>query len=156
LNVNDIGRMLASPLSRSGLLMPGIVQRILEAEVSAADLDRALGALNEMQEEQPEDDDIWSPKALASRIACLIRLFGEPGRHEVSARIAAIDCRLQAMAGLTTRSEFNDWSIADIISWTVFEAAATEPLIEIDGQPGFDADRFFQRLSAMREERRNG
>ena len=137
--------------------MPGIAQRILDAEVSAADLDRALGALNEMQEEAPEeDDDIWSPKALASRIACLIELFGETGRHEVSARIAAIDCRLQAMAGLTTRSEFNDWSIAGIISWTVFKAAATEPLIEIDGQPGFDADHFFQRLSAMREERRNG
>jgi hypothetical protein len=134
--------------------MPDIVQRILEAKVSAADLDRALGAVNEMEE--PEDDDIWSPKALASRIACLIELFGEPGRHEVSARVAAIDWRLQAIARLATRPEFNDWSIAGIISWLVLEAAATEPLIEIDGQPGFDADRFFQRLSAMREERRNG
>jgi hypothetical protein len=36
------------------------------------------------------------------------------------------------------------------------KAAATEPLIEIDGQPGFDADRFFERLVAMRKEDRHG
>ena len=47
-------------------------------------------------------------------------------------------------------------AIAGIVSWLVLEAAATEPLVEIDGQPEFDADRFFQRLSAMRKERRNG
>jgi|ERR1700722_5978440 len=135
--------------------MPGIVQRILEAEVTAADLDRALVAVNDME---PEDDDIprWSPKALPSRVACLIELFGEPGRHEVSARVAAIDCRLQAIARLATRPEFKHWSIAGIISWIVLEAAATEPLIELDGHLGFDADCFFQRLSAMSEERRNG
>jgi len=44
----------------------------------------------------------------------------------------------------------------DAFSWTVLEAAATEPLIEIDGQPGFDADRFFQRLLAMREQDGHG
>jgi hypothetical protein len=42
------------------------------------------------------------------------------------------------------------------MAWTVLEAAATEPLIEIDGQPGFDADRFFQRLLAMREQDGHG
>jgi hypothetical protein len=39
---------------------------------------------------------------------------------------------------------------------TVLEAAATEPLIEIDGQPGFDADRFFERLLALTAEEGHG
>jgi hypothetical protein len=77
------------------------------------------------------------------------------------ARVAAIDWRLQALARLSTRPQFRNWSLAGpdgnaIIAWTVLKAAATEPLIEIDGQPGFDADRFFERLVAMRKEDRHG
>jgi len=36
------------------------------------------------------------------------------------------------------------------------EAAASEPLTELDGQPGVDADRFFKRLLAMTEEEGHG
>ena len=70
--------------------MPGIVRRILGAKVSAADLERALAAIDELPPEDRTD--------IAARVVCLIEAFGAPGRHEVSARVAAIDWRLQALA----------------------------------------------------------
>lgn len=84
--------------------MSGVVERILSAEVSAEDLDRALTAVNSLE---PEDHD-----DAAARVACLIELFGEPGRHEVSARVAAIDWRLQAIARLARSPQFRSWSLA--------------------------------------------
>jgi hypothetical protein len=39
---------------------------------------------------------------------------------------------------------------------TVLEVAAREPLVEIDGQPGFDADNFFRKLLAMTEDEGHG
>jgi hypothetical protein len=89
---------------------------------------------------------------IAARVVCLIELFGEPGRNEVSARVAAIDWRFQALARLSMRPEFKNWSLPV----TFLEAAASEPLTELDGQPGFDADRFFKRLLAMTEEEGHG
>jgi len=76
-------------------------------------------------------------------------VFGEPGQHEVTARVAAIDWRCLALARLYHRPEFKYWSVHGgviTIGTILLEAAATEPLIETGGEPGFDADRFFNRL----------
>jgi hypothetical protein len=72
-------------------------------------------------------------------------------RHEVTARVAAIDWRCLALARLYHRPEFKYWSVRShdgviTIGPILLEAAAIEPLIETGGEPGFDADRFFKRL----------
>jgi hypothetical protein len=116
-----------------------IIQRAVDAKVSAVDLELAFKALHALP---PKDRS-----NIAARVVCLIELFGDPeDRHQVTARVAAIDWRCMALARLAGRPEF--WSLSDAsIPPPVFlEAAATEPLIEIDGEPGFDADRFSKRL----------
>jgi hypothetical protein len=133
--------------------MSGVVERILSAKVSAAEMERALKAINALPAEDRTD--------IAARAICLIELFGEPGSKEVSARVAAIDWRFQALVQLSGRPEFKNWSQpgrngANSMAVTVLEAAATEPLIEIDGQPGFDPDSFFKRLLAITEEEGHG
>jgi hypothetical protein len=133
--------------------MSGVVDRILRAKVSAAEMERALEAINALPPEDRAD--------IAARAICLIELFGEPGHKEVSGRIAAIDWRFQALAQLSGRPEFKNWSLpgcdgASSMPVTVLEAAATEPLVEIDGQPGFDPDSFFKRLLAITEEEGHG
>ena len=131
--------------------MAGIVRRILGAKVSAADLARALEAIDELAPEDRAD--------IAARIVCLIETFGEPGRHEVSARVAAIDWRLQALAGLAGRPEFRNWPMpggAGKIAANVLEAAAIEPLIEREGEPAFNPENFLERLLAMTEENGHG
>jgi hypothetical protein len=131
--------------------MSGIVRRILGAKVSAADLERALAAIDELPPEDRTD--------IAARVVCLIETFGEPGRHEVSARVAAIDWRLQALARLAGRPEFRNLPMADRsgkIAATVLQAAAIEPLIERDGEPAFNPESFLERLLAMTEEEGHG
>lgn len=76
----------------------------MRAKVSAADMERALAAVNALLPEDRTD--------IAARVVCLIELFGEPGRNEVSARVAAIDWRFQALARLSVRPEFKNWSLA--------------------------------------------
>ncbi len=120
-----------------------IIQRGFAAKVSAADLKQAFDAIRALP---PEDRTVF-----ATRVVCLINLFGDPGRHEVSARVAAIDWRCHALARLSDRPEFKKWSVHSPdgiinIGPIFLEAAATEPLIETDGEPGFDADKFFKRL----------
>ena len=131
--------------------MPGIVRRILGAKVSAADLARALEAIEELPPEDRTD--------LAARVVCLIEAFAEPGRHEVSARVAAIDWRLQALAGLAGRPEFRNWPLpggTGKIATNVLKAAAIEPLIEREGEPSFNPESFLERLLAMTEEKGHG
>ena len=130
--------------------MFGIVQQILSAKVSTAEMECALEAISSLS---PEDR-----KDIGARAVCLIRMFGE---NEVSARVAAIDWRFQALARLSTRPEFRNWSLrgcdgASKIAITVLEAAATEPLIELEDRPAFDADSFFKRLLAITEEEGHG
>jgi hypothetical protein len=72
------------------------VDRILRAKVSAADMERALDAINALPPEDRTD--------IAARVICLIELFGEPGHKEVSGRVAAIDWRFQALAELSGRA----------------------------------------------------
>jgi hypothetical protein len=118
-----------------------IIQRAVDAKVSAADLELAFKALHALP---PKDRT-----TIAARVVCLMELFGNPeDRHQVTARVAAIDWRCMALARLAGLPQFKNWSLPDAsIPPPVFlEAAATEPLIEIDGEPGFDADRFFKRL----------
>jgi hypothetical protein len=131
--------------------MAGIFRRILGAKVSAADLARALEAIDELPPEDRTD--------LAARVVCLIESFAEPGRFEVSARVAAIDWRLQALARLAGRPEFTNWPMpggAGKIAANVLEVAAIEPLIEREGEPAFDAESFLERLLAMAEEKGHG
>jgi hypothetical protein len=133
--------------------MSGIVRRILGAKVSAADLERARAAIDELSPEDQTD--------IAARVVCLIEAFGQPGRHEVSARVAAIDWRLQALARLSGRSEFRNWPMPGNdgfgkIAANVLEAAAIEPLIEREGEPAFDPQSFLERLMAMTEEKGHG
>ncbi len=97
-------------------------------------------------------------KDIGARAVCLIRMFGET---EVSARVAAIDWRFQALARLSTRPEFRNWSLpggdgGSKITIAVLEASAAEPLIELDDLPAFDADNFFKRLLATTEEEGHG
>ena len=128
--------------------MSGIVRRILEAKVSAADLERAVEAINELPHEDRKD--------IGARAVCLIELFGET---EVSARVAAIDWRLQALARLTADPEFRNWLMpggAGKIAANVLAAAAIEPLIEREGEPAFDPQSFLERLLAMTEEEGHG
>ena len=105
--------------------MRGIVERILRAKVSAADMERALEAVNALLPEDRTDS--------AARVVCRIELFGEPGRNEVSARGAAIDWRFQALARLSVRPEFKNWSLPV----TVLEAAASEPFDRTGRSAGF-------------------
>jgi hypothetical protein len=120
-----------------------IIQRGFAAKVSAADLQQAFDAIHALPPEHHTD--------AAARIVCLIKLFGDPGRHEVTARVAAIDWRCLALARLYHRPEFKYWSVRSpdgiiTIGPILLEAAATEPLIETGGEPAFDADGFFKRL----------
>src|SRR5258705_2530697 len=80
-----------------------IIQRGFAAKVSAADLKQAFDAIHALP---PEDRTKF-----ATRAVCLIKLFGEPGRYEVSARVAAIDWRCHALARLSHRPEFKYWSV---------------------------------------------
>jgi hypothetical protein len=75
-------------------------------------------------------------------------LFGEADRRQVTARVAAMDWRCIALARLASRQEFKNWSPSDatIPPAALLQAAATEALIEVDGEPGFDADGFSKRL----------
>jgi hypothetical protein len=116
-------------------------------------MERAFEAVHALPPEDRHD--------IAARVVCLLELFGEPARHEVSARVAAIDWRCQALSRLADRQEFKNWSLpapdgGAKIPTTVLEAAASEPLIAIDGEPGFDADKFFQRVLAVTEEEGHG
>jgi hypothetical protein len=121
-----------------------IIQRALDAKVSAADLERAFEALHALP---PEDHT-----KIAARVVRLTKLFGDrEDRRQVTAQVAAIDWRCMALARLYCRPEFKSWFVRDdngviSIAPILLEAAATEPLIEIDGEPGFDADRFYHRL----------
>ena len=120
-----------------------IIQRGFAAKVSAEDLQQAFDAIHALRPEHHTDP--------AARILCLIKLFGEPGGHEVSARVAAIDWRCLALARLHHRPVFKYWSSRSddgvlTIGPILLEAAANEPLIETDGEPGFDAEKFFKRL----------
>lgn len=134
-------------------VIAGIVERILDAEVSAADMARALEAINALPPEHRAD--------IGARAMCLMGLFAHRGPPGINLRIAAIDWRFQALARLANRPEFKNWSLpgrdgATNIAITVLEAAASEPLIEIDGRPGFDADTFFTRLLSLTEEEGHG
>jgi hypothetical protein len=127
--------------------MSGVVRWILDTKISTADMERALEAVNAL----PKDRTDFS-----ARVLRLIELFGESGRNDVGARAAAINFRFQALARLSGRPEFKSWSLPNRdgsakIATSVLAAAASEPLIEIDGQLSFDADRFFKRLLAMTE-----
>jgi hypothetical protein len=120
----------------------------LDVKISAGDMERALEAVNELPSEDRTD--------ITARVVRLIELLGEPGRNDVGARAAAINFRFQALAQRSGRREFRSWSLpnrdgSSKIATSVLAAAATEPLIEIDGQLSFDPDRFFKRLLAMTE-----
>jgi hypothetical protein len=129
----------------------GIAQRILNAKVSPADLERALNAIAALLPEDRAD--------IAARSVCLIELFGDPGRHDVNTRQAAIYWRCEALDRLSRRPEFRQWSLPDPngrIAPAVLKHAAAEPLVVIDGRLEFDADRFFQRLLVMAEDNGHG
>jgi hypothetical protein len=132
--------------------MPGVVQWILSAKVSAADLERALAAINALPPEERSD--------IAARVACLIEVFSEPGRHEVCPRVAAIDWRLQALARMADCPELKHWSLPGCagakIPAAVLEAAAAEPLIASESWPAFDAESFFKHLLSMTQAEGHG
>jgi hypothetical protein len=146
------GLCLSAPRGRghhmaggTGAVMSDIVHRICET--------KAFEAVHAL----PPDDRT----DIAARVVCLIELFGEPSRHELSARVAAIDWRCQALARLSGRPELKHWSLPTLdggarIAQTVLEAAATEPLIAIDGDPAFDGDGFFKRLLTLTKEESHG
>jgi hypothetical protein len=117
-----------------------IIQRAFAAKVSAKDLERAYKALHARPLKDPTD--------IAARVVCLIELFGEADRRQVTARVAAIDWRCIALARLASHPEFKNWSLSDatVPPPALLQAAATEPLIEINGEPGFDAGGFSKRL----------
>ena len=130
--------------------MSGIVEQILSAKVSATEMECALEAIGALPPEARKD--------IGARAVCLIRMLGE---NEVSARVAAIDWRFQALARLSTRPEFRNWSLPDRsgatkITIAVLEVAANEPLIELEERPAFDADSFFKRLLGITKEEGHG
>jgi hypothetical protein len=123
--------------------MSGIVERILRVKVSSDDMRRALQAVNALTPADRRDP--------VMRALCLVRLFGGSPKKDVTQHVTAIEWRFQALARLAARPEFKAWSMpgdhdAVEIAPDVLEAAAAEPLIEIDNQPGFEADAFFIRL----------
>jgi hypothetical protein len=88
------------------------------------------------------------------RALCLVRLFGGSPNKDVTLHVTAIEWRLQALARLAARPEFKAWSMpgdhdAVEIAPDVLEVAAAEPLVEVDNEPGFEADAFFKRLLAI-------
>jgi hypothetical protein len=131
--------------------LPTIAERILNAKVAPADLERAFDAIAALPPEDRAD--------IAARSVCLIELFGEPGRHDVSARLAAIYWRCEALDRLSRRPEFRQWSLPGAngrMAPAVLKHAAAEPLVVIDGRLEFDPDRFFQRLLASAEDNGHG
>jgi hypothetical protein len=129
----------------------GIAERILNAKVAPADLERALDAIAALPPENRAD--------IAARSVCLIELFGDPGRHDVNTRLAAIYWRCEALDRLRRRPEFKHWSVSGAngqMAPSVLKHAAAAPLVVIDGRLAFDPDRFFQRLLAMAEENGHG
>jgi hypothetical protein len=131
--------------------LPTIAERIVNAKVSPADLERALDAIAALPSGDRAD--------IAARSVCLIELFGEPGRHDVNARLAAIYWRCEALDRLCRRPEFRPWSLPGAngrLAPVILKHAAAEPLVVIDGRLEFDPDRFFQRLLAMAEDNGHG
>jgi hypothetical protein len=131
--------------------MSELPRRIVDTKISAADMKRAIEALNALSPDVRTNMD--------ARVDCLIELFYEPDQHKRSALVTAIEWRCYALARLGRRQEFKQ-SLPGLdggteMPTTVLEAAASEPLIEIDGLPGFDADKFLTRLLAA-EERGHG
>jgi hypothetical protein len=129
--------------------VPAIVREIFDAKVSAADMESALKAINAM----PGEDRI----DITARTICLIKLFDHRrDQTDVATLISAIDFRFEALAKLSRRPEFGCWSMprrdgSNSVAITVLEAAATEPLIELQKRPAFDADSFFKRLLVITE-----
>ena len=125
--------------------MNKIVERIWRTQVTTDDLRMGLEALNDLPQEDRRD--------LTARALCLFRVFdGEP---DLASKTAAVDWRFEALARLSHRPELRAWSIPPdhmgkmMISETVLEAAAAEPLISVDDRPAFDPECFFKRLLAL-------
>jgi hypothetical protein len=153
LTLGAVVEQLREEIHRNEPSMSELPRRIVDTKISAADMKRAIEALNALPPNVRTN--------MGARVDCLIELFYEPDQHELIARVGAIDWRCSALARLARRQEFKQWSLPGLdgstqIPTTVLEAAASEPLIEVDGLPGFDADKFFKRLLTAAEERGHG
>ena len=130
----------------------GIVERIFDAVVQPGDLAVALTIWAEMPEAERTDPD-------ARLFALMPHFLGPPGQKgspgldlRASSKLSAVMFRMEALAGLSKMAQFRGWSFpgrepgSEMISAQLLEVAATEPLIEVNERPTFDADRFFKSL----------
>jgi hypothetical protein len=102
----------------------------------------------------PEERSDWDARSHE-----LIRYFQTSGNAPKDARIgdkvAAIEIRLRALASLRDRPELKRWTVrvedgCDAIHHVLLEAAAVEPLVEVDKYHlTFDPSAFADRVLRM-------
>lgn len=107
-----------------------------------------------------EKMDSGDRRAYDGRVMTLVKHFREadnnPKNLEVGILVSAIEFRLQALASLRERPEMAAWSLpsseigCDYINSALLEAAASEPIVQIDDHIiTFDPDSFFKRVLAI-------
>lgn len=128
-----------------------IWQTISDIAVSEDDLRRASDAVNAGLGERPP-----SQRGFNARADILAGLFaGE------SNKVLAINFRIEALGRLAEHPRMRAWILpkggdgderepATVPTDSrIFAAAAVHPLVEIDGEPGFEPESFFERILSL-------
>lgn len=139
-----------------------ITASIFSAKITTDDLVMALEVWAKMPEADRKEYD-------ARTVALLPQIAGPPGQRRSdddiqknANKLSGIMFRMEALARLAHLPQFKGWSLpaaeqgAEYVNHSVLEAAAAEPLIEVNGRPEFDPDKFFERLLYISEKAGSG
>ena len=125
--------------------MDKIVKSIFDTRVTAETLSVALAAIATLSQEERRD--------MTDRAVTIIAALDDAGLLDDQDDLpAAVEFRLRALAKLAKLTEFAAWSIpcdvegAAHIDPIILAATATEPLIQVDQEPSFNPQSFFQHL----------
>jgi hypothetical protein len=124
-----------------------IIDQIGRTKVTADMLEKVVAAFAAMEPADRRD--------ITARAVTIIRVLDEEGHLSRPDLATAIEFRLEALALLSNRSELKVWALPGEVPGllhvqrVVFEAAATEPLLQKKNRPAFDPDSFFKRLTGL-------
>lgn len=89
----------------------------------------------------------------SSTIRLLVEVMADQKLGERAALLTSFELRIEALSGLYGHPWFRAWTLAPeepggarLIHEAVIEAAAIQPLIEVDHRPAFDPVSFFARV----------
>ncbi len=115
--------------------------------VSEDDLRRALKSVNLELGERP-----MNQRGFNARADILAGLFADENN-----KVLAVNFRIEALGRLADHPRMRAWIMpkggdAGAVVPThskILAAAADQPLVEIDGEPGFDPEEFFARILSL-------